>query len=206
MPSAMGWAAFAALSFYLILFALGTMRLASSEQRVWLFATAQGRERLAAFGFRAAFVLAFLGPLLWMALPLLHKTDPLWSETGLPLLGAAGASLAWLGTGLALLAQSGMGASWRVGVQSGQAGALVTTGLFGLSRNPTFLGQAMVLAGMALAVPCLPTLVAPVLMVWSASIQIRSEESVLLATHGESYARYMARVPRWIGFVKGQRT
>ncbi len=199
MPSPMGWAAFAALSFYLILFVLGTLRLAANGQRIWLFTTATGRDRRAAFGFRAAFALGLLGPLVWVALPVLHKADPLWSESGLPLTGWAGALLAWAGALLALLAQSGMGASWRVGVRQGEAGALVTSGLFSLSRNPTFLGQAMLLAGVAAALPCLPTLIAAVLMVWSANTQIRSEETILLATHGEVYARYMARVPRWIG-------
>lgn len=202
MPSLMGWAAFAALSTYIALFFFGTLRLAQHGERVWLFGKARGTDRMAAFGFRAAFVLAFLGPLLWQSIPWLHKNDPLWSEHGRLLPGLVGAAAAWIGAVIALSSQSGMGASWRVGVAAGQSGPLVTTGLFSLSRNPTFLGQALLLTGIALTLPGLATAMAPFIFLWSASTQIRSEESLLLATHGESYARYMRRVPRWIGLKR----
>lgn len=199
MPSLMGWAAFAALSLYLVLFFTGTLRLSQAGQRIWLFGAAQGMDRLAAIGFRGAFVLAFLGPLLWQSFPWLHKNDPLWNEFGNLPTGVTGAIMAWLGTSLALAAQSGMGRSWRVGVVSGQSGDLVTGGLFAISRNPVFLGQALLLTGIAFALPALATAAAPMLFLWSARSQIRSEEAVLLAAHGESYARYMREVPRWIG-------
>lgn len=82
MPSAMRWVAFAALSAYLLLFAAGSLRLAEGGQRVWLFGAARGPDRLAAIGFRAVFGLAFVGPLLWMAVPWRHKANPLWAERG----------------------------------------------------------------------------------------------------------------------------
>lgn len=205
MLSIPGMIALAALFLWLAFFLLGTTRTAArSGRRVWLFGTARGLDRLAALGFRGAFVLAVAGPLFWIAVPVLHKADPLWVEDRASLAGLIGAALACLGAALALAAQWSMGASWRVGVQAEETGALVDGGLFRVSRNPTFLGQAMLLIGVALAVPSLPTALAPLLFLWSAHVQIRSEEAALLAKHGQAYAGYMARTPRWIGLPKGR--
>ena len=81
MISGFGWAALALLFGYLALFFWGSALAAKAVGRpVWLFARATGRDRLAAIGFRVAFALAFFGPLLWLAVPILHKIDPLWTE------------------------------------------------------------------------------------------------------------------------------
>lgn len=93
-----------------------------------------------------------------------------------------------------------MGASWRVGVVDGETGDLVTGGLYRFSRNPTFVGQFALLAGVALAVPAVPTTLAPILFLWSAATQVRSEEAALRQTLGSDYDRYATSVPRWIGF------
>ena len=88
MISDFGWAALALLFGYLALFFWGTAVAARAAGKpVWLFARAKGRDRLAAFGFRAAFILAFFGPLLWLALPMLRKVDPFWTEGKVPILG-----------------------------------------------------------------------------------------------------------------------
>ena len=170
---------------------------------VWLFGQARGRERLAAFGFRAAFVLAFFGPLLWLAWPVLHKADPLWTEGGAVAAGLIGVFIAGVGAMVAFAAQMSMGASWRVGVVPGATGALVTGGLYRYSRNPTFVGQFALLAGVALAVSSLPTVVAPLVFLWSAVTQVRTEETALRAALGADYDRYTAAVPRWIGLRQG---
>lgn len=200
MMSAFGWAALALLAGYLALFFWGNALAAQAAGRpVWLFARATGRDRLAAISFRAAFVLAFFGPLLWLALPVLHKADPLWTEGQAMTLGLTGVFVAGLGAMLAFAAQMSMGSSWRVGVAGGETGALVSGGLYRFSRNPTFVGQAALLAGVALAVPALPTALAPILFLWSATTQVRSEEAALRAAIGADYDRYAASVPRWIG-------
>jgi protein-S-isoprenylcysteine O-methyltransferase Ste14 len=200
MISGFGWAALALLSGYLALFVWGSARAAQAAGRpVWLFARAKGRDRLAAIGFRAAFVLAFFGPLLWLAVPLLHRVDPLWTEGRAALLGLIGVLLAGLGAMVAFAAQMSMGSSWRVGVAGGETGDLVSGGLYRFSRNPTFVGQAALFAGVAMAVPSAPTLLAAVLFLWSASTQVRSEETALRQSLGADYDRYAAAVPRWIG-------
>lgn len=201
MMSGFGWAALALLFGYLALFFWGSAVAAQAAGRpVWLFARATGRDRLAAFGFRAAFALAFFGPLLWLALPMLHKVDPFWTEGKAPILCMIGIFIAGLGAMVAFAAQMSMGTSWRVGVLTGQTGSLVSGGLYQFSRNPTFVGQFALLTGVALAVPAVPTILAEILFLWSATTQIRSEEVALREALGPDYDRYAASVPRWIGF------
>jgi len=200
MISGFGWAALAILFGYLALFLWGSAVAAQSAGRsVWLFSRAKGRDRLAALGFRAAFVLAFFGPLLWLTLGPLHKLDPFWTEGRAVILGLAGVFVTGLGAMVAFAAQMSMGSSWRVGVVSGETGDLVSGGLYRFSRNPTFVGQAALLAGVAMAVPSLPTLLALILFLWSARTQVISEEAALRTATGPDYERYCKSVPRWIG-------
>lgn len=188
---------------YLLLFFLGGIMAAREAGRpVWLFGMARGRDRLAAAGFRAAFLLVLAGPWLWQAWPGLSAGDPIWRTGGHPLAGAAGVMLAGMGGMLAFAAQMSMGASWRVGVARDETGALVSGGLYRFSRNPTFLGQSLLLSGLALALPSLPTLAGAILMVLSARTQIRSEEAALHHAIGPAYEAYRRRVPRWIGPVR----
>lgn len=198
-----GWAALAFLLAYLALFYWGTFRAANAAGRtVWLIGQEGGHDRLAALGYRAAFSMALFGPLIWMNLPLAQRLDPLWTEGSFPLLGTLGLTSAGTGALIAMVAQLTMGASWRVGVKEGATGDLVSGGIFKFSRNPTFVGQFLLLVGVALAIPSLPTAVAPLLFIRLASSQVRSEETALRAAIGTEYEVYMASVPRWIGLPR----
>ena len=200
MIAGFGWAALALLFGYLALFFWGSALAAQAAGRpVWLFARATGRDRLAAIGFRAAFAFAFFGPLLWLVWPVLQMADPFWTEGTAVVLGMIGVFIAGVGAMVAFAAQMSMRTSWRVGVVTGATGDLVSGGLYRFSRNPTFVGQAALLAGVALAIPAVPTILAPLLFLGSASLQIRSEEAVLRQSLGAEYERYAASVPRWIG-------
>lgn len=110
-----------------------------------------------------------------------------------------GVALASIGMTLAFGAQMGMGASWRIGVQAGSEGPLVTTGLFRISRNPTFLGQGILLAGVLLASPSAFTLIGFGFFAAAASVQVHSEESLLRDRYCETYDQWARQVPRWIG-------
>lgn len=203
MMPGFGWAALALLFGYLALFFWGSAVAARAAGRpVWLFARATGRDRLAGFGFRVAFALAFFGPLLSLALPMLHKVDPFWTDSRAAVLGLIGIFIAELGAMVAFAAQMSMGTSWRVGVVDGETGDLVTGGLYRFSRNPTFVGQFTMLTGVALAVPAIPTILAPLLFLWSAATQVASEEVALREALGQDYDRYAASVPRWIGIAR----
>lgn len=200
MISGFGWAALALLLGYLALFFWGSAVAAQAAARpVWLFTQATGRDRLAAFGFRTAFALAFFGPLLWLAWPVLHKADPVWTEGKAVTFGLIGIFIAGLGAMVAFAAQMSMGTSWRVGVASGATGDLVSGGLYRFSRNPTFVGQFALLLGVALTIPSIPTVLAPLLFLGSAILQVRSEEAALRQSLGAEYDSYAASVPRWIG-------
>lgn len=195
----LGWATLGVLLLYLGAFAgLGRLAARAAGRPVWLLGAAQGSDRLAALAFRAAFALALLGPLAAAAWPspgLLARGTP----AGLAL---AGHLLAVAGAMLAVAAQASMGASWRVGVREGATGALVTGGLFDLSRNPTFVGQGALLAGVAIALPSVPTVLAVLLFGLAAHLQVRSEERTLAAALGEPYRATLARVPRWLGLPR----
>lgn len=199
MVTALGWATWGVLAFYLLAFA-GAGRLAAraAGRSIWLFGQAQGRERLAASVFRLAFAAALLGPLALLAWPQLQSLDPFHGAAVLPVM-VVGHLIAVAGSLLAFAAQASMGASWRVGVREDAVGALVTDGLHGLSRNPTFLGQGLLLVGTALALPSIPTVLGALLFWFAARSQVASEECVLSGALGDAYRAYAARVPRWIG-------
>lgn len=201
--SPLGFATLGGLLIYLAAFAL-LSRLAAraAGQSVWRLGRAEGRDRWSAWGFRLVFALAVLGPLVQVAVPVLREGDPIWRE-------ARGAGqvlpaclLAVLGALLALAGQIAMGASWRVGVAAGAVGALVTAGPLEVSRNPVFMGQFLLLGGVALAVPSLPGLAAVLLFWLSARAQVQSEEHLPEARHGEAWRACAARVPRWPGLPR----
>jgi protein-S-isoprenylcysteine O-methyltransferase Ste14 len=110
----------------------------------------------------------------------------------------AGLALAFSGQLLTLFAQGDMGRRWRVGVPARAPDALVTTGLFGLSRNPVFLGMLVMGVGFAVAVPS-PAIIACAVALWIAcEIQIRDEERFLQRSLGPVYLDYRSAVRRWI--------
>ncbi len=197
--SVIQFASLLVLFLYLIAFFAGSALAARSAGRsIWLFGSARGVDRLAAIGFRASFALAFAGPLLFAIAPSLATFDPLWKSNP-EWLVLPGHLIAVAGAMLAFAAQMAMGASWRVGVQAEAAGDLVSEGIYTFSRNPTFLGQTALLAGVAFAAPTLLGGIAVLIFFSSAQMQIRSEEAVLLQAHGDAFKAFCARTPRWVG-------
>lgn len=77
--------------------------------------------------------------------------------------------------------------------------ALVTSGVYGFTRNPMYLGLAMALLGWATFLSSAWTLAGPVAFVlYITRFQIVPEERVLAGRFGEAYAGYAARVRRWL--------
>jgi protein-S-isoprenylcysteine O-methyltransferase Ste14 len=103
------------------------------------------------------------------------------------------ASLVWT-----ILAQSQMGESWRVGIDTENKTQLVQAGVFGISRNPIFLGIMVTIFGLLLALPNAITLTLLVLAFVLVNIQVRLEEEHLKTMIGDEYVRYSRRVRRWI--------
>jgi protein-S-isoprenylcysteine O-methyltransferase Ste14 len=78
--------------------------------------------------------------------------------------------------------------------------ALVTTGVYGLSRNPMYVAVVLVLWGWALGFWSPPLAVyAVVVMIGFHLRVVFGEEPWLARTHGAAWITYKEHVPRWIG-------
>ncbi|MBW2286955.1 MAG: isoprenylcysteine carboxylmethyltransferase family protein [Deltaproteobacteria bacterium] len=111
----------------------------------------------------------------------------------------AGAAFALIGNAGGLLAQLAMGSSWRVGVDASERTELVTHGMFAWVRNPIFSFISLSVLGLVLLVPNPLSLLAGVLTLVGIEVQVRAvEEPYLLRMHGADYARYAARVGRFV--------
>ncbi len=79
------------------------------------------------------------------------------------------------------------------------ASALVTSGIYRLSRNPIYLGDALILAGLCLAWDCLPALaLVPAFMFLISNRFIRPEEDRLRTAFGPDFDTWATRTRRWI--------
>jgi len=80
-----------------------------------------------------------------------------------------------------------------------QATALVTRGPFAFSRNPIYLGMALVLLGFAITLGTLsPFLMIPVFMALVTRAVIKGEERMLAETFGDEYQAWQGKVRRWL--------
>ena len=137
-------------------------------------------------------LLAFIGAVwtLGHALPL-----PLFGALG----DAVGAGLAFVGVGLFATAIWEMGRARTTVIPHRAASALVTGGIFRLTRNPIYLGDvAFLLAAILwLDVP----LALPLVPVFMRVIRVRfieGEEARLRASFGAAFDDWAARVRRWL--------
>ena len=113
--------------------------------------------------------------------------------------------IAWLGVascaaGLLFLAATlrSFGESFRVGIDEGRPGRLVTTGVFGLTRNPIYVAFAFVLLGEFLIFSNWILLLYIVAGIAMFHRQVLREERSLAATYGDEYRAYCARVRRYL--------
>lgn len=144
--------------------------------------------------FVLALVLGLLAPIAARAglvEPLAALDDPAVAYLGLMLVVLGG-----LGT---FVVQGAMGDSWRIGVDESERTALVTGGPFSVVRNPIFSAMAVTAVGFALMVPSVIALTGLALLALALELQVRAvEEPYLRRVHGEAYARYAARVGRFV--------
>lgn len=143
-------------------------------------------------------------PPFWLALALavvwgLDQLVPwgLFGPAGRPV----GAALIALGLGLVIGAAAQMIMQRTTVIPKSQPSQLVTGGLFRLSRNPIYLGDALILAG-AILWWDVPHGV-PVLIGFMSLIQHRfilDEEARLHAAFGHDFQAWSRRTARWIGW------
>ena len=109
-----------------------------------------------------------------------------------------GIALLLLSLGWTILAQIQMGNSWRIGIDQKQKTNLVRSGVFGVSRNPIFLGMIITLFGLFLVLTNAFTLLIFVLGFVLIQIQVRLEEEFLTNMHEIDYREYRQSVRRWL--------
>ena len=142
-----------------------------------------------------------LGVLLTFAAPVLQL---LGVVAPLPFLRAAwiqwsGVVIALAGITVTVYAQLGMGTSWRIGVDDSEKTTLVRSGMFGLVRNPIFVGMFKFWLGTTLVTPNALAITGYLLLVISIEVQVRLvEEPYLRKTHGDTYREYASRVGRFV--------
>ncbi|WP_137157488.1 isoprenylcysteine carboxylmethyltransferase family protein [Rhizobium sp. FKL33] len=184
---------------YLMGFMVLTATAAKKAGRpVWLFGVGKERQALPALLFRLTFIFGAIYPPLWEAWSIYSGRTQLWSSLHDGTLEIFGLLVMAIGVVLALAAQRHMGASWRIGAAEGHQGAIVDDGPFAISRNPVFVGQALLFIGSLAVFPSEPQAVAVAALLAAIHLQVVIEERVLAAELGQPYADYKLRVRRWL--------
>ena len=109
-----------------------------------------------------------------------------------------GVTLATLGLVLFGLAFVSFGDSWRVGFDVKTPGALVTTGVFAVSRNPIYVFLDLWFIGIFLINGTLIFLIFAGLALAVLHWQILQEEGFLLKLYGQPYQSYCATTGRYL--------
>lgn len=111
----------------------------------------------------------------------------------------------WIGLGLMHLAfliifvaQRNMANEWRIGIDHENKVNLITKGMFGITRNPIFLGVTLVFWGLFLIIPNTATVLILVAGTLVIQVQVRLEEEFLLKALGNEYQEYRHQVSRWL--------
>ena len=145
-------------------------------------------------------------PIIYLAVALaalaLGAAWPLASPppSSLRLLRITGAAIAATGIALDVAAMLAMRRARTNILPHRGADRLVTDGVFALTRNPIYVGNTLLLAGLGVALPSAWMVAGALLAALLVDrLAIRREERHLSARFGRPYADYVARVPRWIG-------
>ena len=79
------------------------------------------------------------------------------------------------------------------------ASVIVKRGVYGRTRNPMYLGLALLLLGFAVFLEnAFSIAVVPLFVLYITEFQIKPEERALLAQFGDEYRDYLQSVRRWI--------
>ena len=116
-----------------------------------------------------------------------------------PVLDLLGGLLVGAGLVLMLLAVAEMRRRKTTVIPHLEADALVTTGVFSRSRNPIYLGDALVLAGLALRWDApVALMLVPLFMSTLTQRFITPEENRLRRKFRADFARYCEKTRRWL--------
>jgi len=111
-----------------------------------------------------------------------------------------GIALITLGAGLIVLARREFAHFGQPTDPGHPTNKIIKTGVFSISRNPLYLGGAIVFLGIALALNMPWALVTLLLSIIICHyVLIIPEEQYLAVKFGEEYKEYIASVRRWLG-------
>jgi protein-S-isoprenylcysteine O-methyltransferase Ste14 len=80
-----------------------------------------------------------------------------------------------------------------------ESAALITNGVYGISRNPMYLGFVLVLIGVAILLRSLsPWIVIPLFIILVEFVFITEEEKMLAEKFGPIWIEYRKKVRQWI--------
>ncbi len=126
------------------------------------------------------------------------------------LVGASPATPVWFGWGASVV---GLGVAVAIAgviefrrasttvdpMHPGRASALVSSGIYRVTRNPMYLGFALILVGWIVALRCLPALpIVAVFVLYLDRVQIPPEEAALRESFGAAFDAYASHVRRWL--------
>ncbi len=143
-------------------------------------------------------------PPVWLLMALVMTwvvadVQPLWLRMGGPLTDLLGGLLVGAGIVLILLAIAEMRKRQTTVIPHQEASHLVTTGVFKRSRNPIYLGDALILAGLALRWDApIALILVPLLMFTITQRFILPEEDGLRRKFRAEFARYCEKTRRWL--------
>ncbi len=113
--------------------------------------------------------------------------------------------VAWIGVGVCLAGLLflfasivSFGQSFRVGIDTEHPDKLITDGVFGISRNPTYVAFAAILVGRFLIFPNWLLLVYLGAALWLLHRQVLREEDFMKQHYGEAFLEYCRRVRRYV--------
>lgn len=133
----------------------------------------------------------------WLPLPIVVALVALPMNVRHPLALWGGVLLVACGQGIRLWAVHHIGVISRT--RSERLGPLISTGPFAHVRNPLYLGNIALWLGFTVSAGLL--WLAPVVLLMLGleyHAIVRWEEGLLTTRIGESYRRYLTRVPRWV--------
>lgn len=143
-------------------------------------------------------------PPVWLALFIvftwgLAQVQPDWAAPDSRLVSLAGTLLVGLGLALIIAAVIEMRRHRTTVIPHLQASTLVTSGIFARTRNPIYLGDALVLLGLALRwnVP-LAVVLTPFFIGLITRRFIKGEEQRLQAKFPQAFAAYCDTTRRWM--------
>jgi protein-S-isoprenylcysteine O-methyltransferase Ste14 len=81
---------------------------------------------------------------------------------------------------------------------------VITKGLYGVSRNPMYIGLLLMQIGLGITCSSWLYLLLTVVLMILLNANLSAEERYCLHRYGDDYRKYMTKTPRWIGLPKSE--